>query len=454
MKHKKRNENLVEQFVTERSYPIDKLLQPMDNLLRNKPVSGILLFLAVIVAMVWVNSPWRETYHHLWETPFTIGFGENNISKDLHHWINDGLMAVFFFVVGLEIKREVMAGDLSTWKKASLPAAAALGGMILPAIIFSIFNLGTPTEGGWGVPMATDIAFTLGVLSLLGNRIPLSLKLFLTALAIVDDLGAVLVIAFFYTDNLLLLYLEYGAGFLAFLLLMNYLGVRKTRIYAIVGICGLWYAFLMSGVHATIAGVLLAFTIPAKTRINKRGFINHVKQLLNKLQRTKSIDGQYLSDEQHEIIEDIKEQREKIETPLQKLEYNLNPIVSFFILPLFALANAGIEIQPESWSGLLEPVSIGIVTGLIVGKCIGILSFSALFVKLGISELPRNTNWGTMTGAAIMAGIGFTMSIFISELAFEDPAVKAQAKLAILIASTIAGIVGMVVIKAFVGKKV
>jgi NhaA family Na+:H+ antiporter len=457
MKEKKNvkiNEKLVNRFITERSYPIDRLLRPVDNLLRNKPVSGILLFLAVIIAMVWVNSPWKETYHQLWETSFSIGFGTDYmISKNLHHWINDGLMAVFLFLVGLEIKREVMAGDLSTWKKASLPAAAALGGMIFPAIIYSIFNWGTPTEGGWGVPMATDIAFTLGVLSLLGSRVPLSLKLFLTALAIVDDLGAVLVIAFFYTDNLLLLYLEYGAVFLAFLMLLNYLGVRKTRIYAIVGICGLWYAFLLSGVHATIAGVLLAFTIPAKTRINKRGFISHVKSLLDKLQRTKSIDGQYLSDEQHEIIEDIKEEQEKIETPLQKLEYNLNPFVSFFILPLFALANAGIEIQPESWRGLLEPVSIGIVAGLIVGKCIGILSFSALFVKLGISELPENTNWGTITGASIMAGIGFTMSIFISELAFEDPIVKSQAKLAILIASTIAGIVGMLVIKAFLGKK-
>ncbi len=453
-KHKKTNRKLVDRFITERSYPIDKLLRPMDNLLRNKPVSGVLLFLAVLVALAWANSPWKEMYHHLWEMPFSVGFGENYIiSKTLHHWINDGLMAIFFFVVGLEIKREVMAGDLSTWKKASLPAAAAVGGMIFPAIIFSIFNWGTPTESGWGVPMATDIAFTLGVLSLLGNRIPLSLKLFLTALAIVDDLGAVLVIAFFYTDNLLLLYLEYGVVFLAVLLLMNYLGVRKARFYAIVGICGLWYAFLLSGVHATIAGVLLAFTIPAKTRINKRGFISHVKTLLDKLQRTKSIDGQYLSDEQHEIIEDIKEEREKIETPLQKLEYNLNPVVSFFILPLFALANAGIEIQPESWSGLLEPVSIGIVAGLIVGKGIGILSFSALFVKLGISELPQNTNWGIMTGAAIMAGIGFTMSIFISELAFEDPAIKAQAKLAILIASTFAGIVGMLVINAFIGKR-
>ena len=435
--------------ITEKIYLIDKILQPVDNLLRNKPISGVLLFLAVVVALIWANSPYADFYHHLWEIPFTVGFGEDHlIKKNLHHWINDGLMAIFFFVVGLEIKREVMAGDLSTWKKASLPAAAAIGGMIFPAVIYMAFNLGEPTESGWGVPMATDIAFTLGVLSLLGNRVPLSLKLFLTALAIVDDLGAVLVIAFFYTENLLPLYLEYGAGFMLFLLILNYLGVRKTRVYAIVGICGLWVAFLLSGVHATIAGVLLAFTIPAKTKINKRGFISHIKSLLNKLQRTKSLEGVYLSDEQQEILEDMKEERAKVETPLQKLEYTLSPAVSFFILPLFALANAGIEIHAESWKGLLEPVSVGIILGLVVGKCIGILSFSALFVKLGISELPESTNWGTLTGAAIMAGIGFTMSIFISELAFEDEAVKSQAKLAILIASVIAGVVGMLIIKA------
>lgn len=444
-----------DELIKEKSYLIDKFLQPVDNLLRNKPISGILLFLAVVVALIWANSPYAELYHHLWEIPFTIGFGEHHfIKKDLHHWINDGLMAIFFFVVGLEIKREVMAGDLSTWKKASLPAAAAIGGMIFPAIIYTLFNFGETTEAGWGVPMATDIAFTLGVLSLLGNRVPVSLKLFLTALAIVDDLGAVLVIAFFYTENLLPLYLEYGAVFLVFLLILNYLGVRKTRIYAIVGICGLWVAFLLSGVHATIAGVLLAFTIPAKTKINKRGFISHVRRLLEKLQRTKSMEGVYLSDEQHEIIEDIKEERAKVETPLQKLEYALSPAVSFFILPLFALANAGIEIHAEAWSGLLEPVSIGIILGLILGKSLGILSFSALFIKLGISELPANTNWGKMTGAAIMAGIGFTMSIFIAELAFEDEAVKTQAKMAILIASVLAGIIGMLIIKAYCGKKV
>jgi len=317
-----------EQSIREKIYPIEKILAPVDNLLRNKPVSGVLLFLAVVIALIWVNSPYAESYHHLWETHFKIGFGDHIIDKDLHHWINDGLMAIFFFVVGLEIKREIVAGDLSSWKKASLPVAAAVGGMIFPAIIFTIFNFNTPTESGWGVPMATDIAFTLGVLSLLGNKVPLSLKIFLTALAIVDDLGAVLVIAFFYTDNLLFLYLEYGLGFFLFLGIGNALGIRNTAFYAIIGICGLWVAFLLSGVHATIAGVLLAMTIPSKAKLNKFGFIKRVDTLLAKLQKTKALSGAYISDEQQEIIEDIKEERSKVETPLQKLEYVIKELLA------------------------------------------------------------------------------------------------------------------------------
>lgn len=433
----------------ERIYPIERILAPVDNLLRNKPVSGILLFLAVVGALIWVNSPWGDSYFHLWHTNFRIGFGPFEISKDLHHWINDGLMAIFFFVVGLEIKREIMAGDLSSWRKASLPAAAAVGGMIFPALIYTLFNFGLDTESGWGVPMATDIAFTLGVLSLLKDRVPISLKIFLTALAIVDDLGAVLVIAFFYTENLLLLYLEYGLAFFLVLALGNWLGIRNTLFYAIIGICGLWVAFLLSGVHATIAGVLLALTIPAKTKINKYSFIFHVRKLLRKLKNSKSMQGSYLSDEQQEIIEDLKETRSKIETPLQKLEYALNPFVSFVVLPLFALSNAGIELNVNFWEAITTQVSLGIIFGLILGKFLGIMSFSALFIKLGIADLPRNTNWGIMAGAAIMAGIGFTMSIFISNLAFDNELIEKQSKMAILLASVLAGIIGILVIRFF-----
>lgn len=448
-----RKEKEKANYKDEKIYLIDRFLVPVNNLLRNKPISGILLFIAVIIALIWANSGFAESYHHLWETHLNIGVGNFEIDKSLHHWINDGLMAIFFFVVGLEIKREIMAGDLSTWRKASLPAAAAVGGMLFPALIYLVFNFGSDTEAGWGVPMATDIAFTLGVLSLLGKKVPISLKLFLTALAIVDDLGAVLVIAFFYTENLLPLYLEYGFAFFIILAAGNWIGIRNTAFYAIIGICGLWVAFLLSGVHATIAGVILAMTIPAKTKINKYGFIHQVHGLLKKLKSTPAMIGSFMSDEQHEIIEDLKEVRAKIEPPLQKMEYALNPIVSFFILPLFALSNAGINLDVNIWDALTNNVSLGIIFGLIVGKTLGILSFSALFVKIGISDMPKNTNWGVLTGAGIMAGIGFTMSIFISNLAFDDPEINRQSKMAILFASTLAGVIGILTINYFIDKR-
>lgn len=441
-----------EQF-KERIYPIERLLRPVNNLLRNKPVSGILLFLSVIIALIWANSPFSDSYFELWETPFRIGVGDFEIDKTLHQWINDGLMAIFFFVIGLEIKREIIAGDLSTWKKASLPVAAAIGGMLFPALIYLLFNAGTSTESGWGVPMATDIAFTLGVLSLLGKRVPISLKLFLTALAIVDDLGAVLVIAFFYTDNLLFLYLEYGFVFFAILGLGNLVGIRNTAFYAIIGICGLWVAFLLSGVHATIAGVLLAMTIPVKTKINKHSFIYQLRLLTRKLKATGPDESSFMSDEQYEIIEDMKEARSKVEAPLQKMEYALNPIVAFAILPLFALSNAGLKFNVNIWEAISSDVFLGISLGLILGKLLGIISFSALFVKLGISELPKNTSWGIISGAGVMAGIGFTMSIFISNLAYDDPVVIEESKMAILIASTFAGVLGMLIINFFLKRR-
>ena len=439
--------------IKERYYLIEKIMAPVDNLLQNKPVSGVLLFLAVIIAMIWMNSDYAHFYHELWDKHFKIGFDGYMIDKSFHQWINDGLMAIFFFVIGLEIKREVMAGDLSSWKKASLPAAAAVGGMVFPAVIYAIFNYGTATASGWGVPMATDIAFILGVLSLLGNRVPVSLKIFLTALAIVDDLGAVLVIAFFYTDNLAILSLEYGAAFLIILSIANILGVRNTLFYSIIGICGVWVAFLFSGIHATIAGVLIAMTIPSKTKLNRFGFITRVNILLSKLGKTRENESSYLTDEQHEIIEDIKDEQSKVEPPLQKLEHALNPFVSFIVLPLFALSNAGIELHPDMFYHLGNQVSLGIILGLILGKFLGIISFSYLFVKLKISELPKGISWKTLCGGAIMAGIGFTMSIFISELAFKDAEVRAQAKMAILIASILGGIIGMFIISKAQPKK-
>lgn len=433
----------------EKESPIDRILLPVDNLVKNRPISGILLFIAVMIALVWANSPFAESYHHLWEIHFKIQLGGFILDKSLHHWINDGLMAVFFFVVGLEIKREILAGDLSSWKNASLPIGAAIGGMIVPAVIYALFNINSPTESGWGVPMATDIAFTLGILSLLGKRVPLSLKIFLTALAIVDDLGAVLVIAFFYTENLLPLYLEYGFGFFLILAFGNWLGIRNVLFYAIIGICGLWVAFLLSGVHATIAGVLIAMTVPVRSKINKSGFIIRVVDLLKKFKKAKSLEGSFISDEQQEIIEDLKEERSKVETPLQKLESALNPFVSFVVLPIFALCNTGIELNIGISELIHSKISLGIVAGLVVGKFTGIFGIAWLMIKLKIGQLPENTNWGQMSGGALMAGIGFTMSIFISELAFQTEAFRNEAKMAILIASFIAGSIGLFIVKKY-----
>ena len=431
---------------------IDRITIPLDDFLKNKPASGILLFISVVAALIWVNFFNAESYHHLWETKFTITLGDFVLDKTIHHWINDGLMAVFFFMVGLEIKRELLMGDLSSWNQAILPVAAALGGMLMPALIFLVFNNGLPTEQGWGIPMATDIAFALGVLSLLDKRVPVSLKIFLTALAIVDDLGAVLVIAFFYTENLLLISLEYGALFFVILLIGNYIGIRKTWFYVIIGILGLWIAFLLSGIHATIAGVLLAFTIPVKSKINIAGFIHHTLRQISHFRKAKKTNSKYLTEEQQEVIDHFKDVTSDIESPLQKMEHKLNPFVNFFVLPLFALSNAGVIISLDTLSGIVSPLGLGIFLGLIVGKFLGIFGFSALLIKLGWASLPKNTTWTHIIGASFMAGIGFTMSIFISELAFDHPGIKELSKVAILITSVVAGIIGSLIIRFFTKK--
>lgn len=430
-----------------RRSPIDILLKPVDNLLKNKASSGILLFLAVIIALIWVNFIDAEGYHHLWENVIGFSVGSFSIEKSLHYWINDGLMTIFFFTVGLEIKREIMAGDLSSPKKAALPIAAAIGGMVFPAIIYLFFNNGTAGESGWGVPMATDIAFSLGVLSLLGKRVPLALKVFLTALAIVDDLGAVLVIAFFYTENLYINFLEWGGLFFAILVIGNLIGIRKSGFYVIIGACGLWIAFLLSGVHATLAGVLIAAAIPARVKIDEGLFLKKLQFLIDKFKHAKRTDSTFVTEEQQDILEQMKETRAMAETPLQKMEHALNPIVAYLILPLFALSNAGLIINQEIIGSLFSNVSLGIALGLILGKTIGIVFLSYLLVKLKVLILPPNTTWTQMIGIGLMAGIGFTMSIFISELAFTDALMKEQAKMAILVASLIAGFGGYLVLR-------
>lgn len=370
------------------------VLRPLREFIQTEAKSGVILMGAAIAALILANSSIAERFFAFWQTPVPLGIA----TKPLLLWINDGLMAVFFFVVGLEIKREILTGELASPRKAALPFFAALGGMVVPAGIYAIANAGTPGIHGWGIPMATDIAFALGALSLLGRRAPLALKIFLTAVAIVDDIGAVLVIAIFYSSDINLTYLGGGLAIVAGLFLLNRLGVRNLAFYIVPGLV-LWVLFLKSGVHATVAGVLLAFTIPAGD-------------------------------------------------PLERAEHALQPFVSYLIMPLFALANAGVAVSRESFASLADPVGIGVLTGLWLGKPLGIIGAAWVAVKCRFATLPARVNWWQMTGVGVLAGIGFTMSLFINDLAFTDPGHLATAKIAILCASAMAGVLGYLVLRA------
>lgn len=426
--------------------PFEKIIAPVSRFIHLEYTGGIVLFLSVLVAIIWANSPFHESYHHLWDIKFSIGFDEYVLNKPLHIWINDGLMALFFFVIGLELKREFMEGELSTLKKASLPMMAALGGMLVPAAIFFCINKGLASEHGWGIPMATDIAFALALLSMAGKHIPASVKVFLSALAVADDLGAVLVIAFFYTSNLNFVPLGVAAVFLLILIAGNKSGIRSSAFYLLLGIA-VWIGFLLSGVHATIAGVLVAFTIPAVTKINEDDFSINLRKLSFDFEKEIPNEGSLTTPEQHRTIQQAKSLALAAETPLQKIEYALHPWVAFVIMPLFALANAGIVIGADFFSALINPVSIGVISGLIIGKFVGVLLFTWLMVKTGLAQLPDQANFKHITGVALLAGVGFTMSLFISNLAFENPESIAQAKYGILIASLIAGVLGITMLK-------
>jgi NhaA family Na+:H+ antiporter len=413
--------------------------------INQETAGGILLIFTTLTALVWANSAFYASYHHLWEE-INVGFafGDFKLTGSLHHWINDGLMAVFFFTVGLEIKREIIGGELSTLKKASLPIGAALGGMLIPAAIFSLLVMGKPDlQHGWGIPMATDIAFALGLLAMLGKRVNIHLKVFLTALAIADDLGAILVIALFYTDTIAVKELITAALFMLVLVVANRAGVRRTLFYAVVGFSGVWLSFLYSGVHATIAGVLIALTIPARTKIDEETYISKLEKLLKKFRRIHANNHPLLTEEQTHVIADIDKVNDEAQTPLQKLEHFLHPITTYFILPLFALSNAGIRVEKPLSELLFHPLSIAIILGLILGKFIGISLFSRLMVKLKLAVLPEGVRWKQLYGVAMLAGIGFTMSIFIAELAFKDEAMKQIAKVGIMAASLAAAVLGL-----------
>jgi len=427
---------------------VDKwILDPANNFFKNSSTSGLLLFASAAFAILISNSPWNEAYHHLWELEVGVSFQNFELRKELHHWINDGLMAVFFFVIGLELKRELVGGELRNPRNAILPIIAGIGGMVVPALLYAAFNGGGYGADGWGVPMATDIAFALGVLYLLGDKVPVSLKVFLTVLAIADDLGAVLVIAIFYTSEISAISLYTGMGFMAILVGGNLIGVRSPLFYGIFGIGGLWLAFLMSGIHATVAAVLAAFAIPAQVKLSAEGFANKLEQYTKKFREAKTNKNSLVTLEQLHVIDNIQYYSKAALTPLQRLEHSMHPLVAFVIMPVFALANAGIDLRTNTLENLISPVSVGVFVGLLAGKLVGIVGFTFLAVKLRLTKLPTGLTMVHITGAAMLAAIGFTMSLFIAGLAFKDMDTITQAKLGTITASLIGGSIGYLLIR-------
>lgn len=421
--------------------------RPFHDFFKTESASGILLIGCMVLALAWANSPWKHGYHLLHVLELKLQLGGAGVSKSISHWINDGLMAVFFLLVGLEIKREVLAGELARLKQSALPMAAALGGMVVPALIYTGFNHSGPAAPGWGIPMATDIAFALGVLSLLGKRIPLGLKVFLAALAIIDDLGAVLVIAFFYTDAINWIALAFGGGLVVALLAMGRFGVRSPTPFMVVGVF-LWAAFLQSGVHATIAGVVLAFCIPHRGRLDEGMFPDIAQSILERFKTASRKQWTpILNLERLDAIHDLEKAAEDVEPTLQRLERRLHPWVSFAILPLFAIVNAGVEINPETLGSLVQPIGLGVSLGLVLGKPIGIMLFSWITLALRLAEFPTGVNWRNMAGCSLLGGIGFTMSIFIAGLGLGETPLLDQAKLAILTASIVSGFAGWLVLR-------
>ncbi|MGE9313097.1 Na+/H+ antiporter NhaA [Niabella sp. CJ426] len=436
-------------MLTEKKAPIDKLVRPIQRFIQLEKSGGIVLGISVVVALVLANSGWSDGYHHFLE--HKLGFkwdGQTFFEYNLHHWINDGLMSVFFFVVGLELKREIIAGQLSNVRNALLPIGAALGGMLVPALIYLAFNYSGDAHSGWGIPMATDIAFALGVLFLLGKKIPLSLKIFLTALAIVDDLGAVLVIALFYTSDISLMHLVIGGGVLLAMYLGNRLGIRSILFYAVLGIGGVWTEFLLSGVHATIAAVLAAFTIPADVKIKEQLFTGKIQKYLEVFKGIDPSDDQpTLTNEQLHVVEQIQKATEAATPPLQRLEHVMHRLVTFIIIPIFALANAGVSLQIDMESLFSNNIFWGVSLGLLVGKFVGVVGFTLLMIQLKIASFPEGMNFKNLLGVGLLAAIGFTMSLFITSLAFSNEVYITQAKMGIFAASIMGGVAGYLLLK-------
>jgi NhaA family Na+:H+ antiporter len=424
-----------------------QLAKPFERFFKEAVSGSYPLFLASLMALVWANLS-AASYHSLWHTELTFSLGHIQITKSLVHWINEALMSLFFLTVGLEIKRELLVGELASPKRALLPIAAAFGGMLFPAIIYMLLNFGTPALRGWGIPMATDIAFSLAVLAIIGKRIPFGIRIFLSAFAIADDLGAVLVIAIFYTQTIVWGYLLLSILFFAGLALANIFWIRWTLLYALLGI-GLWFTILGSGIHATVAGVLVAIFIPARGRYDTETFLKKVKAYLDHFECEPEACGHtvLLNQEHLNDIRGIEEACHNVETPLQRLEYTLHPWISLVVLPLFALTNAGLVLKGmELTKAILHPVTLGIFLGLVLGKPIGIFLFTYLASRIFKAPLVSGVSWGHILGASMLGGIGFTMSLFISGLSFPSAQFLELSKLGIILGSVVSGALGLMVL--------
>ncbi|RAX54275.1 Na+/H+ antiporter NhaA [Helicobacter sp. 16-1353] len=419
-----------------------KITSIFSSFFHNEAAGGILLFICALLAMIIANSPISHYYFEFWEMDFGITIGEKFIGMSLHHWLNDVFMSIFFLIVGLEIKREFLFGELVGFKKAAFPVLAALGGMIAPGIIYFALNMGTPSQNGFGIPMATDIAFALGVMMLLGKRVPVALKVFLVTLAVADDLGAIIVIGLFYTSNFSIIWFIASLIVLGILILLNKKDIRAIAPYLILGVI-LWITVHNTGIHATIAAVALAFTIPVKPKLDSEEFASKVSSSFVPLflAKDKERNNLLLNSSQLDILNFIIKGSKNVQNPLLRLEHTLAPWSSFFIMPLFGFANAGVAIG-DNINFAIDHIMLGIILGLVIGKPIGILSFTFLCHKLNIAQKPDSVSWINILGAGMLGGIGFTMSIFVSNLAFSDHLSTDLAKLSILIASSLAGILG------------
>ena len=425
------------------------IVMPIQQFINREKSAGIVLGISIIAALALANSPWGEEYFHLFE--HKVGFffnGEPYLYYSLHHWINDGLMSMFFFVVGLELKREFIGGELADPRNTILPIGAAVAGMLVPALIYTLLNAGTPSAGGWGIPMATDIAFSLAIIYALGDRVPLAAKVFLTTLAIVDDLGAVVVIALFYTSEISVVNIAVGLVFLLAMFAANKMGVKNVVFYGVLGIGGVWVAFLMSGIHATIAAVLAAFVIPADARLPESLYL---KRAANNLRRFAGIKPNNVSTLEHEqvgVISAMMSDTRDAIPPSQRLEHAMHPFVSFVVMPVFALANAGVSFAGLDMQGIFSTnVAAGVALGLLIGKPLGITLSTLLLVRLGIAKKTEALTLRRVIGLGFLASIGFTMSMFISTLAFTDGTMLLQAKLGIFAASILGGAIGYRLLK-------